>query len=83
MPKMNNQDPVLVVIQLTGGLDFMNTLIPHTSQFYRDARPTVGISSNDVLPFNDSGSELGWHPAAAALKALYDVGDVAVVPALG
>ncbi len=83
MPKMNNQDPVLVVIQLTGGLDFMNTLIPHTSQFYRDARPTVGISSNDVLPFNDSGSELGWHPAAAALKELYDVGDVAVVQGIG
>ena len=80
---MNNQDPVLVVIQLTGGLDFMNTLIPHTSQFYRDARPTVGISSNDVLPFNDSGSELGWHPAAAALKELYDVGDVAVVQGIG
>ena len=80
MTKMNGKDPVLVVVQLSGGLDFMNTLIPHTSEHYRNARPTVGIASEDVLPMND---ELGWHPAAAALKELYDAGDVAVVQGIG
>ncbi|MCH2523989.1 MAG: DUF1501 domain-containing protein [Dehalococcoidia bacterium] len=80
MKKINGQDPVVVVIQLTGGLDFMNTIIPHTSDYYRDARPTVGISSNDVLPLNDS---LGWHPATSALKELYDNGNVAVVQGIG
>ncbi|MBT5774780.1 MAG: twin-arginine translocation pathway signal, partial [Dehalococcoidia bacterium] len=53
MTKMNGKDPVLVVVQLSGGLDFMNTLIPHTSEHYRKARPTVGIASEDVLPMND------------------------------
>jgi len=43
MPKINGKDPVLVVIQLTGGLDFMNTIIPYTEGIYYDARPTVGI----------------------------------------
>ena len=80
MAKINGKDPVLVVIQLSGGLDFMNTLIPHTSEHYRDARPTVGIASEDVLPLND---DLGWHPATAVLKELYDAGDVAVVQGIG
>ena len=80
MAKMNGKDPVLVLVQLSGGLDFMNTLIPHTSEHYRKARPTVGIASEDVLPMND---ELGWHPAAAALKELYDAGNVAVVQGIG
>jgi uncharacterized protein (DUF1501 family) len=80
MAKINGKDPVLVVIQLSGGLDFMNTLIPHTSEHYRDARPTVGIASEDVLQLND---ELGWHPAAAPLKELYDAGSVAVVQGIG
>ena len=35
--------PVLVVVQLTGGNDFMNTLIPYTSGIYHDSRPVVGI----------------------------------------
>ena len=83
MSKINGQDPVLVVVQLTGGLDFMNTLIPHTSPHYRDARPTVGVASEDVLPLNGSGGDLGWHPAAAPLKELYDAGDVAVVQGIG
>lgn len=82
MPKINGRDPVLVVVQLTGGLDFMNTLIPHTSEHYREARPTVGVASEDVLPLGD-GSDLGWHPAAGALKELYDAGDVAVVQGIG
>jgi len=80
MPKINGRDPVLVVIQLSGGLDFMNTLIPHTSAYYRESRPTVGIASEDVLPLTE---ELGWHPATAALKDLYDAGHVAVVQGIG
>ncbi len=83
MKRINGQDPMLVVIQLTGGLDFMNTLIPHTNEHYRDARPTVGIASAEVLPLNGGNSDLGWHPACAALKELYDAGNVAVVQGIG
>ncbi|MEE8337278.1 MAG: DUF1501 domain-containing protein [Dehalococcoidia bacterium] len=74
------KDPVLVVIQLSGGLDFMNTLIPYTSEHYYDARPTVAVPQDEVLPFNET---LGWHPAAGALKEMYDDGKVAIVQGIG
>ena len=74
------KDPVLVVIQLSGGLDFMNTLIPFTSEHYYDARPVVNIAQNDVLPFDDT---IGWHPATSALKEMYDDRKVAIVQGIG
>ncbi len=40
--------PVLVVVQLTGGNDFMNTIIPYTNGIYYDSRPTVGIPADQV-----------------------------------
>mgnify|MGYP002526431491 CR=1 FL=1 len=55
----NGKPPVLVIVQLTGGNDFMNTLIPYTSGLYHDVRPVVGVSEDRVLPIND---ELGFHP---------------------
>ncbi len=75
-----HKDPVVVVIQLSGGLDFMNTLIPYQSGIIRDARPTVSVPLEDTLPLDDT---LAWHPAAKALKELYDAGNVAVVQGIG
>ena len=49
----NGNAPVLVVVQLGGGLDFMNTLIPYTNPLYHDARQIVGVPQEDVLPMND------------------------------
>ena len=54
--------PILVVVQLTGGNDFMNTLIPYTSGIYHDSRPVVGIKAEDVIPL-DVDDTLGWNPA--------------------
>ena len=75
-------DPVLVIVQLTGGLDFMNTLIPYTEGAYYDSRPHVGIPQDQVLPLSEE-SPLGFHPAASRLKELYDGGDLAVVQGIG
>ena len=75
-------DPVLVIVQLTGGLDFMNTLIPYTEGAYYDSRPHVGIPQDQVLPLSEE-SPLGFHPAASRLKGLYDGGDLAVVQGIG
>ncbi|MXY71712.1 MAG: DUF1501 domain-containing protein [Dehalococcoidia bacterium] len=75
-------DPVLVIVQLTGGLDFMNTLIPYTEGTYYDSRPHVGIPQDQVLPLAED-SPLGFHPAAARLKGLFDDGDVAIVQGIG
>ncbi len=82
MASNGTSDPVLVVVQLTGGLDFMNTLIPYTEGAYYDSRPHVGIPQDKVLPLAGA-SELGFHPAASRLKELFDGGDLAVVQGIG
>jgi len=74
------KDPVLVVLQLTGANDYLNTVIPYTNPFYRDNRPKIGIPANQVLPIDD---QLGFHPAMGPFKALYDQGKVAVIHGIG
>ena len=76
----NGKDPVLVVVQLTGGNDFMNTVIPYTNPVYYDNRPTVGIPQDQVLPFTDS---LAFHPKMGPFKEMYDAGDIAIVQGIG
>ena len=76
----DGKDRILVIVQLTGGNDFMNTVIPWTNPAYHDARPLVRIRQEDVLPLNDT---LGFHPSAAPLKDLYDEGKVAIVQGVG
>lgn len=76
----NGKPPVLVIVQLTGGNDFMNTLVPYTSGLYHDARPVVGVSEDRVLPIND---DFGFHPCAAPLKEMFDAGDVAIIQGIG
>ncbi len=77
---INGKPPVLVVVQLTGGNDFLNTLVPYTDANYYDARPTVVIPQDQVLPIDD---KLAFNPNAAALKDMYDSGKVAVVQGIG
>src|SRR5919197_3722445 len=60
---------VLVVLQLSGGNDGINTLIPFGDPNYAKLRPTLGLGSNEVLPLTDT---VGLHPGLAKLKALYD-----------
>jgi uncharacterized protein (DUF1501 family) len=80
MVTATKKDPVLVVVQLTGGNDFMNTLIPYTEGLYHDSRPTVGISEDRVLKMD---GKLGFHPNAAPLKEMFDEGDVAIIQGIG
>ena len=74
------KDPVLVIIQLSGGNDFMNTVIPYTNGIYHDVRPLVGIPEDRVLPIND---ELAFHPSAGPLRDMYKAGNVAIVQGIG
>ena len=76
----NGTPPVMVVVQLSGGNDFMNTVIPFGNPVYHDSRPTVSIQADDVLPLNDT---LGWHPSMGPMKEMYDAGKVAVVQGIG
>ena len=70
----------LVVIQLTGGNDGLNTVIPYADASYRTNRPTIGIPDNQVLHLTDS---IGLNPNMAGMKSLYDKGQLAVVQGVG
>ena len=74
------KDPILVVIQLTGGNDYLNTLIPYGESLYYDNRPNVGIPQDEVLSIDD---HLGFNPAMAPIKELYDQSKVAVINGIG
>jgi uncharacterized protein (DUF1501 family) len=76
----NGKAPTLVVVQLNGGNDFMNTVIPYGDGLYYDARRTFGMPEDKVLHINDY---VGFTPHAAPLKQLYDRGRVAVIQGVG
>ena len=75
-----HKDPILVVIQLTGGNDYLNTLIPYGDPLYYDNRSNVAIPAEEVLPLD---GHFGFHPAAAPMKDLYDQGKVAIINGVG
>ena len=74
------KDPVVVVLQLTGGNDFFNTVIPYTDPSYQDNRPVVKYEQEDIIKIND---EIGLMPTMGPIKELYDQGKVAIVPGVG
>ena len=78
----SRKDPVLVVLQLTGANDYLNTIIPYTNPHYHDARPKVGIPEAQALPI-DGHPGLAFNPNMAAVKKLYDAGKVAVIHGIG
>ena len=74
------KDAVLVVLQLTGGNDYLNTAIPYTDPLYRDYRPTVGIPEDQTLRLD---GQLGLHPSMGPVRDLYNEGKVAIIHGVG
>ena len=74
------KDPVLVVLQLSGGNDGLNTIIPYTNPLYNDNRPAVRVPDDQVLQINDT---IGFNPAMAPMKRLYDEGKLAIIQGIG
>ena len=74
------KDPVLIVLQLSGGDDTLNSIVPYGDPLYNDNRPVVKIDESQVLPINDY---LGFNPNMAPLKRLYDEGHVAIIQGIG
>ncbi|HEY7068221.1 MAG TPA: DUF1501 domain-containing protein [Chloroflexota bacterium] len=71
---------ILVVVQLSGGNDGLNTVVPYRDPLYRQLRPQLGLPEGEVLPLDES---LALHPALAPLKARFDAGQLAVVRGVG
>src|SRR5208282_3310499 len=71
---------ILVVLQMAGGNDGLNTVVPYTSDFYHNARPKLGLSAQQILNLN---GQVGLHEALTGFKSLYDSGNLAVVQGVG
>ncbi|MGN7719209.1 DUF1501 domain-containing protein [Chitinophaga sp. 22620] len=71
---------VLVVVQLSGGNDGLNTVIPYRNDIYYKLRPSLGIKREAALSLTD---ELGIHPALKSFKSLYDDGSLGILNSVG
>jgi uncharacterized protein (DUF1501 family) len=71
---------VLVIIQLSGGNDGLNTVIPVRNDIYYRERPRLGVKKESALLLNE---ETGLHPALPAFKELYDEGSLAILNSVG
>jgi uncharacterized protein (DUF1501 family) len=76
----DTKDTILVVVQLTGGNDGLNTVVPFNHDAYRKARPKLAIPIKDVLKINQS---LGLHPSAKGMSTLLEAGKLAIVQGVG
>jgi uncharacterized protein (DUF1501 family) len=76
----SKKNMILVVLQLSGGNDGINTLIPFADPEYARLRPSLGFATDEVLHLTDA---VGLNPNLGKLKALYDQGKVAVVQGVG
>jgi uncharacterized protein (DUF1501 family) len=71
---------ILVILQMAGGNDGLNTVIPFANDHYQKARTRLGFKGKSVLKLND---ELGLHPNLAGFKSLYDAGQLSVIQGVG
>src|SRR5579859_5350939 len=74
------QARTLIVVQMAGGNDGLNTIVPYLDGTYYQARPTLAIPASSVLPLND---RLGMNPSLQALQPLWQQRKLAVVEGVG
>src|SRR5436190_15582402 len=70
----------LVVVQLAGGNDGLNTVVPYADANYGKARGRIGLKADQVLKLDQS---FGLHPQMAKLKEFWDAGTLAIVQGVG
>ncbi len=72
--------PILVVLQLAGGNDGLNTVIPYADDAYHIARPRIGIRGDNALKISD---QIAFNAKLPGLRGLYDSGDLAILQGVG
>lgn len=75
-----NSDKILVVIQLGGGNDGLNTVVPFRNDIYYSSRPQLAIPAGETFKIND---ELGLHPSLKTLRSLHDNGELTIINSVG
>ena len=79
-PVADPGNKVLVVLQLSGGNDGLNTFIPFRNDLYYKLRPTLGYPESSVLKISD---EMALNPAMDSMRRLYDQGDLCIINSIG
>jgi uncharacterized protein (DUF1501 family) len=74
------KDPVLVVFQLTGGNDYLNTVIPYNNGLYRDNRKAVSIGDNSIMHLD---GQFGFPSYLSSMKKFWDDGKLAIMHGVG
>ena len=80
LPAFGQPDNVLVVVQMAGGNDGLNTVVPWSDDAYHRVRPAIGIPAGQVLKLD---GRIGFNPALKGLNELYQRGKVALVQGVG
>ena len=75
-----NRDRNLVIVQMSGGNDYMNTLVPYGNGLYYDSRPEIAIDPESVIKIDD---QVGFRPGLEPIKRLWDEGKVAIINGIG
>ena len=75
-----NRKPSLVVIQLSGGNDAMNTVVPYTNGIYHDSRKAIHLSEDQVIDLNGT---LGLSNSLGPMKSIWDAGNMAIIQGIG
>ncbi|MBO6525146.1 MAG: DUF1501 domain-containing protein [Balneolaceae bacterium] len=75
-----NNDRVLILIQLGGGNDGLNTIVPVENDVYYQKRPTIAISKEESIMLSD---DIGMHPAMASLEPIWGNGNMSVIHNVG
>lgn len=78
--KISNKDRVLILVELKGGNDSLNTVIPYANPIYAQLRPTIGIKQDDVIRID---SQQGLHPSLAPLVPVWEKNELAIVQGVG
>jgi uncharacterized protein (DUF1501 family) len=81
VPAVGGNDHTLVIVQLNGGNDALNTLVPDDGR-YRDARPTLAIPEAELVALSGM-NEWSLHPSLASLATYWDAGTAAFLPGIG
>ncbi len=79
-PGVNQRAPILVAVELSGGNDGLNSVVPYTNDAYYQRRPTLGIPATELLKLDDA---YGFNPGMLGLHRLWKDGHVAVVHGCG
>ncbi|MCH2314304.1 MAG: DUF1501 domain-containing protein [SAR202 cluster bacterium] len=72
--------PVIVVVQLTGGNDYFNTIIPYNDDNYYDNRRSLQVPQENMLTLDQ---EFAMHPAMGPMADIYRTGDMAIIHGIG